>query len=103
MKAAISFGLKERRTRAVEAGLFASDSPGLHSRAGRIGRGANPPPQFGQTFRRTLSTQAAQKVHSYEQIRASVAFGGRSLSQYSQFGLSSSATPASRRQSHSQV
>src|SRR5262245_14614439 len=38
---------------------------------GRIGLGANPPPQFGQTSCRTPSTQEAQKVHSYEQIRAS--------------------------------
>jgi len=33
-------------------------------RDGRMGLGANPPPQFGQTFRRTVSTQVAQKVHS---------------------------------------
>jgi hypothetical protein len=31
---------------------------------GLIGLGTNPPPQFGQTFCRTPSTQAAQKVHS---------------------------------------
>lgn len=31
---------------------------------GLIGRGTNPPPQFGQTFPRTRSTQEAQKVHS---------------------------------------
>jgi hypothetical protein len=31
---------------------------------GLIGLGANPPPQFGQTFSRTLSTHVAQKVHS---------------------------------------
>jgi len=33
-------------------------------RAGLIGRATNPPPQFGQTFCNTLSTQAAQNVHS---------------------------------------
>ena len=32
--------------------------------AGRIGLGANPPPQFGQTLPSTLSTQLAQNVHS---------------------------------------
>ena len=31
---------------------------------GLIGLGTNPPPQFGQTLPRTLSTQVAQKVHS---------------------------------------
>ena len=31
---------------------------------GRIGRGAKPPPQFGQTFCSLLSTQSAQNVHS---------------------------------------
>ncbi len=30
-----------------------------------------PPPQFGQTLRRTRSTQSPQKVHSNEQIHAS--------------------------------
>ena len=39
-----------RPTRFVDAGRFASDSPGRHSPAGRIGRGTNPPPQFGQTL-----------------------------------------------------
>ncbi len=32
--------------------------------AGLIGLGTNPPPQFGQTLPKTLSTQVAQKVHS---------------------------------------
>jgi hypothetical protein len=31
---------------------------------GQIGLGAKPPPQFGQTFPRMLSTHVAQKVHS---------------------------------------
>ncbi len=31
---------------------------------GLMGLGTNPPPQFGQTFPRTLSTQIAQNVHS---------------------------------------
>jgi hypothetical protein len=57
---------------------------------GRIGRGANPPPQLGQTFPKTSSTQAAQIVHSYEQIRASSDSGGRALLQCSQVGRSSS-------------
>lgn len=45
---------------------------------------------FGQTLKRTVSTQSAQKVHSWLQMRASCAFGGKSFSQYSQFGRSSS-------------
>lgn len=31
---------------------------------GLIGLGTNPPPQFGQTLPKTLSTQLAQNVHS---------------------------------------
>ena len=50
---------------------MASDNPGRHSFAGRIGRGAKPPPQFGQTLLRCRSTQSAQKVHSKVQMRAS--------------------------------
>lgn len=80
----------DRKIRLVEGGRFATESPGRHSLAGRIGRGAKPPPQFGHTLKSTLSTQSAQKVHSYEQIRAIVDAGGRSRSQYSQFGRSSS-------------
>jgi hypothetical protein len=87
----------DKRTRFVEGGRFATESPGRHSVAGRIGRGTKPPPQFGQTLNSTLSTQSAQNVHSYEQIRAIVDAGGRSLSQHSQFGRSSSAiTPTFR-------
>ena len=48
----------------VEAGRLASESPGRHSVAGRIGRGAKPPPQFGHTSWSSYSTQSAQKVHS---------------------------------------
>jgi hypothetical protein len=70
---------------------LATDRPGRHSVAGRIGRGAKPPPQFGQTLKRRRSTQSAQNVHSKEQMRASVELGGRSRSQASQLGLSSSA------------
>ncbi len=58
--------------------------------AGRIGRGTNPPPQFGQTLPSPSSTQGAQKVHSNEQIRASRELGGSGLLQCSQLGLSSS-------------
>jgi hypothetical protein len=81
-------------TRVVEAGRFASDRPGRHSVAGRTGRGANPPPQFGHTSRSTLVTQSAQNVHSNVQMRASGESGGRSLSHSSQLGRSSSATRA---------
>jgi hypothetical protein len=58
--------------------------------AGRIGRGEKLPPQFGQTPPNTSAAHAAQKVHSKVQITASAAAGGRSLSQHSQFGRSSS-------------
>lgn len=57
---------------------------------GLIGLGTNPPPQFGHTFSRTLSTHAAQKVHSYVQMRASSESGVNALLQFSQVGLSSS-------------
>jgi hypothetical protein len=75
----------------VEGGRLATDSPGRHSVAGRIGRGSKPPPQFGQTLNSTLSTQSAQKVHSKLQMRASVYAAGKSRPQYSQFGRSSRA------------
>jgi hypothetical protein len=86
--AAMSSRLYDKCTRLVDAGCFATDNPGRHSVAGRIGRGANPPPQFGQTLCNLVSTHPMQNVHSYVQIRASVALGGKSLSQYSQFGRS---------------
>src|SRR5580658_4492943 len=89
--AAMSSRLKDNDTRLVEGGRLATESPGRHSVAGRIGRGSKPPPQFGQTLNNTLSTQSAQKVHSKVQMRASVDAGGRSRSQHSQFGRSSRA------------
>src|SRR5438105_4950857 len=89
--AAMSSRLWERCTRFVEAGLSATESPSRHSVEGRMGRGTKPPPQLGQTLWSLVSTQSTQKVHSYEQIRASGEEGGRSLSQYSQLGLSSKA------------
>ena len=88
--AAMASRVYDKNTRLVEGGRFATESPGCHS-VGRIGRGTKPPPQFGQTLKSTLSTQSAQNVHSYEQMRAIVDAGGRSLSQHSQFGRSSSA------------
>jgi hypothetical protein len=72
------------KTRRVEGGLLTS------SAAGRTGRGAKLPPQFGQTPLSRLSTQSRQNVHSKVQIIASVADGGRSLSQHSQLGRNSS-------------
>jgi hypothetical protein len=57
---------------------------------GRIGRGAKLPPQFGHAPLSLLSTQSRQNVHSKVQIIASVAAGGKSLSQHSQLGRSSS-------------
>ena len=67
----------------VEAGFLINDS------AERIGRETKSPSQFGQRPFSLSSTQTLQKVHSKEQIIASFESGGRSLSQYSQFGLSS--------------
>ena len=54
--------------------------------AGRIGRSTNPPPQFGHFPRSTFATQSRQKVHSNEQINASVESGARSRSQHSHPG-----------------
>jgi hypothetical protein len=39
-------------------------TPGRHSCVGLIGRGAKPPPQFGQTLESFVSTHSAQNVHS---------------------------------------
>ncbi len=58
--------------------------------AGRRGRATSSPPQFGQRWFRMVSAQAAQNVHSKEQMRASADSGGKSLSQHSQLGRSSS-------------
>jgi hypothetical protein len=74
-------GLKTRR---VDGGYFVSFA------AGRIGRDAKFPPQLGQTPPSLFSTQSRQNVHSNVQIIASVADGGRSLSQHSQLGRNSS-------------
>jgi len=57
---------------------------------GRTGRKQKPPPQFGQTLCRTISTQERQKVHSNEQIIASVDSGRSGMLQFSQVGLNSS-------------
>src|SRR5258708_11423142 len=89
--AAMSSRLYFRCTRLSDGNCRPTQAPGRHSWAGRIGRGTKPPPQFGQTLCSFVSTQSAQNVHSYEQMRASVEAGGRSLSQYSQFGRSCSA------------
>jgi hypothetical protein len=66
--------------RSVEAG---DDANLLVARRGRV---TSSPPQFGQTPA-CASLQAAQNVHSKEQIRASPESGGKSLSQHSQPGL----------------
>lgn len=88
---AISSRSYDSLLRVADGGRWARERPGLHSLAGRIGRGAKPPPQFGHTLESFVSTQSAQNVHSYVQIRASVESGGRSASQYSQLGRSSRA------------
>jgi hypothetical protein len=72
------------KTRTVEAGSLTSFAAGL------TGRRSNPPPQFGHTPPSRSSTQSAQNVHSYVQIRASGDSGGRSRSQHSHEGRSSS-------------
>lgn len=54
-----------------------------------MGRGSKLPPQLGQVLF-IAATQGAQNVHSKVQMRASGDVGGRSLSQRSQLGLSSS-------------
>ena len=65
---------------------------GLRSsrKAGRIGRGHKLPPQLGHMLEKWPSTQRRPKVHSKVQIIASVDAGGRSTSQHSQLGRSSS-------------
>jgi hypothetical protein len=62
--AAISARSYLRCTRFVEAGRLARETPARHSDLGRIGRFSNPPPQFGQTLCKWVSTQVTQKVHS---------------------------------------
>lgn len=94
-KSRMSVGSNLRCRWCVDGGLFATDSPGRHSVAGRIGRGVNPPPQFGQTLSNSVSTHVVQNVHPQVQMRAFVASGGRSRSQNSQFGRSSSAMTSS--------
>ena len=73
--------------RLVEAGFLINFS------AERKGRDTKSPPRLiyivGQRPFSFSSTQPLQKVHSKEQIIASSESGGRSLSQHSQFGLSS--------------
>ena len=78
---------------AVLAGSFPRKLSPFPFVAGLIGRGTNPPPQLGHTLLRTCSTQATQKVHSYEQIRASSELGSSALLQCSQVGRSSSMRP----------
>lgn len=48
----------------VLAGSFPSQLPPFQSLDGLTGLCSKPPPQFGQTFSSTVSTQEAQKVHS---------------------------------------
>ena len=62
--AATSSTLYFKCTRLSDGSCFVTHTPGRRSVAGRIGRGAKPPPQFGQTLCSLLSTQSAQNVHS---------------------------------------
>jgi len=57
--------------------------------AARVGRVVKSPPQFGHAPPGKFRTQAAQNVHSNEQIKTSRESGGRSTPQHSQNGLSS--------------
>jgi hypothetical protein len=70
--------------RFVDAGLLRKLS------AERRGRGISSPAQLGHIPPSTFSAHEAQNVHSKEQILASGDSGARSLSQHSQFGLTSS-------------
>ena len=70
--------------RRVDAGFAASFSEG------RTGRRTSSPPQFGHRLCSNSTPQREQNVHSNVQIIASRDSGGRSRSQHSQFGLSSS-------------
>lgn len=74
------------RTLFVEGGLAASFD------AGRRGRATSSPPQLGHLPANTSVAHDAQKVHSKEQMYAPLDPGGKSRSQHSQFGLSSSIT-----------
>lgn len=74
----------------VPAGSFPRKLSFFQFLDGLTGLRTKPPPQFGQTFSRTLSTHVAQNVHSYVQMRASSEFGGSALLQFSHVGLSSS-------------
>lgn len=69
-------------TRSAEAGYFASAA------AARRGRGCSSPPQLGQRPCNFACAQSAQKVHSNEQISASLESGGKSRLQHSQLGRS---------------
>jgi len=69
-------------TRSVEAGLFSNLSCDLR------GLTTNSPPQLGHWPPHFCCAQSAQKVHSNEQMRASVLPGGRSRLQHSQLGRS---------------
>jgi hypothetical protein len=58
--------------------------------AGRIGRRTSSPPQLAQMKPSFLSAHSTQNVHSKVQMYASRESGGKSRSQHSQLGRSSS-------------
>ena len=62
----------------VDAGYTLRKLSPRQLRAGRTGRGVNPPPQFGHTFS-SSSTHAEQNVHSKLQIIAFAASGGSAV------------------------
>lgn len=73
-----------RNTRTADGGFFANIA------LGRTGRRTNSPSQFGHFPPSMLSAHVTQKVHSNEQMRASGESGGKSRSQHSHPGRSSS-------------
>jgi len=70
--------------RVVEAGYLSNSS------LARVGLATNRPLQLGHWWCSVCSVHSLQNVHSNEQINASSELGGRSQSQRSQFGRSSS-------------
>ena len=79
----------------VRGRAFATDSPGRHSLAGRIGRGHKAAAAVrADVVQLGLDAVGAERAFIAADPRSTAA-GGKSLSQYSQFGRSCSAMTAS--------
>jgi hypothetical protein len=76
-------------TRIAEAGDLVRKWIGL------LGLGVRLPPQFGHLPFNVPAAHSEQNVHSKLQMKASSLVGGRSRSQHSQFGRSSSISASS--------